>query len=165
MLTIIIEDKIEYLFTAPTFSKDFSASQLQFSAQISEDKNTQFSKGNYSIIPNPSRRYGVLNPILYFYYELYNIEGTEDLKINYSLYSKDGKLIKSYPETTLKKHTNSATLIQGLNVAKIETGVYEFKAYIENLANKSHISLSRDIEIIQMDYLTTKPALSSEDAG
>ena len=158
------EDKIEYSFTAPTFSKDFSASQLQFSAQISEDKNTQFSKGNYSIIPNPSRRYGVLNPILYFYYELYNIEGTENLKINYSLYSKDGKLIKSYPETTLKKHTNSATLIQGLNVAKIETGVYEFKAYIENLANKSHITLSRDIEIIQMDYLTTKPALSSEDA-
>ena len=155
---------VEYSLNVLSINNDFSSSQFQFASQITEDKKGQFNKGDYSIIPNPSRRYGILNPILYFYYELYNIPGSEDLKITYSLSSKEGKIIKTYPETVLKKHSHSATLIQGLNVSQMKTGVYELNADIESKTNKEKVSLARNIEIIQMDYLDSKPVLSKDES-
>ncbi|MHB8581331.1 MAG: hypothetical protein ACYDA4_15920 [Ignavibacteriaceae bacterium] len=66
--------------------KEFSVSQLEFVSDITQDNmSTQFIKNNQTVFPNPTRRYGILNPMLYFYYELYNIPDTSNgnLQITY----------------------------------------------------------------------------------
>ncbi|MEO8399951.1 MAG: GWxTD domain-containing protein, partial [Ignavibacteriaceae bacterium] len=148
---------------------NFSASQIEFASQAVKGREDHFYKSNYSVVPNPSRRYGVLNPIIYLYYELYNLpENDEKISVYYSVINNEGKTIKTFPSMEVEKSGSTLSLIHGLNAANIPSGIYNLNADIStstsSLSSKKEISLNRKFEVIQMDYASLKPALSEEEA-
>lgn len=148
-------------------SYDLLLSQIEFvnSVQTDQEKSV-FNKGSNRIIPNPSRRYGVLNPTLYFYYEIYNISQIHNgnILINYSIVDKNDKLVKKYPEITKEKNSANTALIYGVDVTKIPTGIYEIKINVKDTVSNKEAETEKYFEVVQLDYVSKNPVLSEEQA-
>jgi GWxTD domain-containing protein len=148
-------------------AQSFSSSQIEFVSRV-EDTNdkSQFEKAGRVAIPNPSRRYGVLNPILYFYYELYNLpDTTGNLSIQYTIISdKEQKVVKKLPALEVAENRKDISLLHAINVANVSSGIYKLEAVIDDSTGHSEITLARNFEVIQMDYANRKSALSEEEA-
>ena len=124
---------------------------------------SHFKKGDLKIIPNPSRRYGIINPKLYFYYEIYGIEiNNNDLIINYLISDNSQRVIKQLKDISIKKPGTSATIIHGLDISELLTGVYNLTAIISDSSQSEEIIISRSFEIIQADFFQTNPSLTDE---
>lgn len=150
--------------------REFDASQIEFVAHADpEITRTHFEKGGRTIIPNPSRRYGVLNPVLYFYYELYNLPEftAAAFMVTYSLQDKNGRVVKMYPPKRIRQPGSTASLVHGVDVSTVPSGIYELSAQIADSLHGERLRFSRQFEVIQMDYLSG-PTLTkehSEQAG
>ncbi len=148
-------------------SEEFMSSQIEFVSYAKPGGQAgPFFKNNRTVIPNPSRRYGVLNPILYLYYELYNLPliDKSGLKINYSIRALNGEVVKTYPVKKVTKTGNSTGLLHGFDVSAVPSGIYDLLVSVQDSVSEQVISLSRRFEIIQMDYLQKQPAISAEQA-
>ncbi|MGE3062629.1 MAG: GWxTD domain-containing protein [bacterium] len=66
---------------------------------ISRDSlNGKFTKNGYAIVPNPSNKFTLSNPILYIYNEVYNLEKDETYFVSYEILSeKDSLILKTDP--------------------------------------------------------------------
>lgn len=96
--------------------REFGASQIEFVAHADPAATRKhFAKGGRTIIPNPSRRYGVLNPVLYFYYELYNLPEFTGAAFmaTYSLQDKNGRALEFSILNRLERYAYDSTT-QGL---------------------------------------------------
>lgn len=157
-----------FIVSIPQFQADsLQASQIEFVSGIEKaGGNKTFLKGNSSVIPNPSRRFGILNPVLYLYYELYNAPsvGSGTLNVTYTIKSQDGKTVKTYPSMMVKKSKDPAAVINGVNVSAIPTGIYKFQVTASDSATGQEVTFGRNFEVIQMDYARQKPPISPEDA-
>lgn len=124
-----------------------------------------FYKNQRTVIPNPTRRFGILNPILYLYFELYQIpEFMEVLNIGYEMTALTGTFTKTLPAKSIKRPGTSASLLHGFDVSTIPSGIYELRLTINNQKSGKSISSARHFEIIQADYLTDHPLLSEQQA-
>lgn len=151
---------------SPMMNGKFSASQLEFAVHV-EDRETdkRFTKGRRTIVPNPSRRYGVLNPTLYFHYELYNIPGFggEELTANYAIRDQSGADIKTFPQIAMRKPGATASVVHGVDVSTVPSGIYELSAQIVDSSNGEQVVFTRQFEVVQMDYLSA-PQLTAEQS-
>ena len=144
----------------------WSSSEIEFvtSAEISEDEN-HLSKGNLKIIPNPSRRYGILIPKLLFHYEIYGIiqDGAE-LVVDYSIQDEEGNRIKTLNNVKINKPGVSASILHGIDVSNLKSGVHNLLGVISDPENNFTINISRQFEIIQAEFFQSPQVLSGEQA-
>ncbi|MGE5683017.1 MAG: GWxTD domain-containing protein [Bacillota bacterium] len=152
----------------PDLSKSiFSASQIEFVTRMDDSSGSkQFMKGKISMVPNPSRRFGILNPVLYLYYELYNIETSsgENLSATYSITSSDGKIIKRFPSIQIRSSGKSAGVFHGVNVATVPSGIYQLNAEVVDSGSGKSLSLSRGFEVLQYRPAKQQTQLTEEQA-
>jgi len=145
-----------------------NSSQLEFVSNVQKIENmSHFKKGNKNVIPNPTRRYGVLNPTLYFYYELYHIPKIDDgyLWVDYSILDTNGNRIKSYPRKKITQTGENLSILHGLNVLQVSSGIYSLSVHISNSMDEKIFQLIRQFEILQADYFQTHPIITSEQAN
>lgn len=135
-------------------TNELEMSDIEFVSSFNNTGNSQFKKGNLFIKPNSWRRYGVLNPILYFYFEIYNTQQIHDdsLYIDYSILDLDGKHYREV-STSMLNSGSSKTAFHGINVSNIPSGIYDLVVDINEDGTKQKISKSERFEIIQPDYL------------
>lgn len=146
-------------------------SQVQFASgvgesnTIPEDQLGNFNKSGRKVYPNPSRRYGILNPTLYIYYELYelnNIPG-DSITVQYSLInSNDKKVVKIHPPMNIGIKDEDLSIIHGLKVANVPSGIYYLTIKVLNKNREEIVSNSRKLEIIQKDYFNKTTSLTEE---
>ncbi len=140
-----------------SFNEDsIMVSDIEFVSEYSTAASvSHFRKGNKIIKPNPWRRYGSVNPVLYLYYELYNIPLSkgDSLLIYYQVVADDGNIIKSFPKSSLVISGNSTSVLHGMTVHNVPSGIYSLKIILRNPENKLLASVRRQFEIIQPDYL------------
>ncbi|MFA7289136.1 MAG: GWxTD domain-containing protein [Melioribacteraceae bacterium] len=141
--------------------KDFAPEVFDLS-EIQFLNGTKESESENEKILNPARRYGLLNPILYFYYELYNITVNDSIAIQYSVTDEAGNVAKEL-NSVVEVNENSKGFIQGINVSKLNSGVYTFTIKAKTSSGKE-ISVKRNFEILQLDYFAKTPILSKEDS-
>lgn len=145
---------------------NWSISQLEFISSI-EAKSDQdhFVKGNYRVIPNPSRRYGILIPELYFYYEVYGIDTSRgDLKADYVITDKNNISQKELSDIKIQKPGTSASVIHGIDVSNLSTGIYDLNVLITDSENSKTLSLKRQFEIIQADFFLNTETITEEQS-
>lgn len=150
-------------------TEEFFGSEIEFVSQVKENagENDHFRKGNLSIMPNPSRRYGVLNPVLYFYYEIYNLQennSENEVSIKYEISSSDGTSLRSLKQETKQLSGVTSGIINGINVSSVASGIYFLNIEITNKASGERLELSRRFEVIQLDYLSAEPLMTVEEA-
>lgn len=148
-------------------SNNILSSQIEFVSDArSTNEKSRFDKANKIVIPNPTRRYGVLNPTLYFYYELYNLPelDTRNLITTYSIIDREDKIIKTYPPKTIIPRGENISILHGLSVLQVPSGIYYLSANISDSAEEIEVTIIRQFEIIQTDYFQIQPLLTSEQA-
>lgn len=157
----------EIEITAPA-QQNLYLSEIQFASDIVRDAEEQniFNKGVLTVIPNPSRRYGILNPLLYFYFEIYNkkIEQTKNITVSYEIESIDGTSLRSFNEKTINITGAASGVPNGFNVSAIASGIYYLVIKVVDSAEQLTIQERRPFEVIQMDYLEKSPMLTEEQA-
>lgn len=132
-------------------------SQLQFVSEYGVGDSTHpFYKASKIVYPCPSRRYGVINQILFIYYELYGlkIELADSLYIRYFVVDHNGNIAKEYPQKRILARDSDIGISHGMRIADLESGNYRLVADIEGGTRSQRIRISRVFEVIQKDYLT-----------
>ncbi|MDO9547892.1 MAG: GWxTD domain-containing protein [Candidatus Marinimicrobia bacterium] len=112
-----------------TFDK-LALSDIQLSSQISQtETQNKFSKYfNYDIIPNASNVYGDQNPMIYAFCEVYNLKtDLQSYQVQYTITDINAKIIQQNDWLKKKKPGTSAVEIKGMNIAELNSGLYNFK--------------------------------------
>jgi GWxTD domain-containing protein len=128
-LSIEQEDNIERAATQievqPYIHGGLSISDIELAYEISKtDTESQFTKGNYNIIPNPERIYGVNRNIVYLYSELYGLHPSKKYSLIYRLTDTMGSVITKYPEKRALATYPYLREIGGINTTGLATGSY-----------------------------------------
>lgn len=99
-----------------------------------------------------SRQYGLLNPVVYVYYELYKNtnDKLDESEINYIIKNNRGEILKTFPSKKQSIVDNKIKIINALNVSSIPSGIYDLEAVV-NSNYKEILKLNRQFEVIQFD--------------
>lgn len=161
------EGKIKRSIVIPKIEREnWSISQLEFISSIEAKKDQDhFVKGNYQVNPNPSRRYGILIPKLYFYYEVYGIDTTKgELIADYVITDKNNISQKELSKIKIQKPGTSASVLHGIDVSNLSSGIYNINIMITDSENYKSLSLKRQFEIIQADFFVNTETITEEQS-
>ncbi|MBN1559602.1 GWxTD domain-containing protein [candidate division KSB1 bacterium] len=157
---------MQFDLTVPGYAEEKFGSDIEFISRFDDGQTaTPFVKGNRTIIPNPSRRYGVLNPHLYFYYELYGLPAANAaLTITYAICNAADEIVKSLPPHKIETAGESSAILHGIDVARMPSGFYRLSIQAANADASYQVALSRSFEVLQLDYFGLDWQLSEEAA-
>lgn len=114
-------------------------SDIQLALKISQTaEQNKFTKNSKLVLPNPTTIYGILDPLLYFYAEAYNLNrnGADTLySLSYDVLDSNGVRFKEYGQYTKVKPGNSSVISAGLNIASLPSGKYQLQLIITDLGN------------------------------
>ena len=138
----------EYILNASIMNigNDFSVSNIEFANNIdTKGDSSNFSlKNNIKILPNASKTFTIVNPMLYFYFEAYNLtlndDGRSSYSYNYYISDLDERRIRDYG---IKEKSGYATIaeVSGINVIALESQPYFLNIKItDNYSNKSIVT-------------------------
>ncbi|MBX2977389.1 MAG: GWxTD domain-containing protein [Ignavibacteriaceae bacterium] len=166
-LSILIEDsgsrkegQLNCKISVPAFhSEKFALSEISFINKIETGTENK-------IIANPSRRYGLLNPNLSFYYEIYSPQSnvSTNYVAKYSIEDEKGNLVKNLSDIEIAGNSPIKTVMQAIDISKLHSGVFNFRIDLTDKQNSQTISTSRKFEVIQPDYFAQTPFVTSEDS-
>ncbi len=137
---------IKFPVEALNFGKELVLSDIQCASQIKRDKSDNpFVKNGYKVLPNPSGVYGLGMPILFCYFEIYNLAPASSQEggkytILYKIIDADGNEIKSFPEQTRKKPGASSVAVNNLNVVTCVSGAYTLRVLVTDLETNATAS-------------------------
>lgn len=163
-----IYDSVSFVLKVPKFSEDeLLISDLQLANSIvqnSQDPDSPFYKNTLEVVPNPSLLFGHGLPVLFFYYEMYNVDvnvKTEYLKVSYELIHSSGNAV--YDKTKfISRRNNSVVDIGTIKVNKMMTGQYNFLITIEDSISGDIATSMKKIFIYNPDQLDTSSVILSD---
>jgi GWxTD domain-containing protein len=130
-----------------------------------QNENTIFTKSGMNVYPNVWRRYGVLNPKLIFYYEVYGIDTTykEPLFVDYSIVTQENQVMKNIKDIEIKRTANRRSVIHAMNIENLPSANYNLVITITDPILEIKTSVQRKFEIFQLDRLAAQSHISAED--
>lgn len=100
--------------------------------QIPTDEKNVFYKNTLEVVPNPSLLYGTGLPIIYYYFEAYNLtqdKSTNEYIVKVSLIDAFSNQVFNQ-EKTKKRVNNSSVEIGTINTTSLKAGTYLLRAEI-----------------------------------
>ena len=123
-------DTVREIIDVPKYLSDkLCMSDVELCSSISSDetnKQSTFYKNTYDVVPNPSGVFGVGLPIVYYYFEVYDIaQKTDDssFTVGYQVRDSFGDVHKDYSKRR-KKFGNSSVEVGTVNASNLKTGAY-----------------------------------------
>ncbi len=119
----------EYLNIKPFIDSNITLSNIQLASKITQDSpniNSIFYKNTYEVIPMPASVYGEAQPVLFHYFEIYNLEtiNHENLLIlNTLVYNSRGKLVFNKSKQ-IKTKVSSRVEVGTVVLNKLPTDTY-----------------------------------------
>jgi len=157
--------------TVPAFSKELALSHLQLSTKIEKtDRKSNFStKNNIEIIPNPSRVYGVGSPMLYFYFEIYNLmidrEGNNKYSYHYYISDSEGRRLRDFPEKIKSNNTNTVAEASGTNIITLSTDTYYLNLEVKDLLTDKNTFTRKKFSIDKPNRQVNETQIEARLAG
>lgn len=144
----------------------FYISDIQFIFKTEDvTENSIFAKAGKNVFPNVWRRYGVLNPKLTFYYEIYEIDTTIDqpLLIDYNINSNGQKPVKKISNLELPKTGKERSVIHAIDISTLPSAVYELEITVNDSYSGTSARVNKNFEVVQFDRLKASSNLSEDD--
>ncbi len=122
-------------------------------------------KSNADYLLNPSRRYGLLNPNISFYYELYGNDELINQRItpNYTINKVGNNFSKQISDSEVLLMSTSIGLTRAFDVSKLESGLYYLTIELFSSYKEKICHTSRMFEIIQADYFANIPVITDDE--
>jgi GWxTD domain-containing protein len=148
----------------PDYSSQLSISHIEIATQAKKAvKPSNFSnKNNIEIYPNPSRVFGLLYPVMYYYFEAYNLKADPSGGVNYTYHyfisDLEGNIIRDFPEKTRNRNSTTIAEANGSNVIALPSQIYFLNIeLIDHVANDTVRSRS--------NFIVKKLSKKSEPGG
>ncbi len=161
-----------------------SVSGILFASRVAKGGNGPFQKGGFDILPEPSRRFGPFQPVLYVYHETYNLSCSDSaaapdsslrgyFSVGYSVVSAGGETVKVLPADTLTVPGRHAARVAGLSVAGLVAGEYALRVSVADMATDARATEEMPFWVAErravgLPEATARggggPGLSEEDA-
>jgi GWxTD domain-containing protein len=142
-------------------SSNLELSDIQLALEVKESREqSRFVKNSRLVWPNPTTVYGSLNPLLYFYAEIYNLSpSTNDslYAVNYTVLDSSGNVFKDYGEYPKVKPGNSAAIASGLNITVLPMGKYQLQLTVNDPSRNQTAQKKKTFFIYREEELA-KPA-------
>ncbi|CUS98405.1 hypothetical protein JGI22_00361 [Candidatus Kryptobacter tengchongensis] len=135
-------DSVSFDVNVPVFGiKDklmISSLELCYSINKSTDTADVFYKNSYKVVPNPTALYGLNVPVLYYYFELYNVlSGVkgDGYQINVNVLDNNQNKVPEVKEKKFirNKLYNSVVEVGTVNVNMLPTGIYYLDVVVSEL--------------------------------
>ncbi|RJP74775.1 MAG: GWxTD domain-containing protein [Candidatus Zixiibacteriota bacterium] len=101
-------------------------SNIELATQLERsDQTNKFTKNGFLVLPNPQRLYGSAMPMLYYYMEIYNLQGTEgEFTVDRIIQDANRTEVKRLPQKQVPKVGGNVVEVDGFSVASLTTGTY-----------------------------------------
>lgn len=127
----------------PFVTNNITISDVQLASKMvqgSENTNSIFYKNTYEVIPNPNVVFGVTQPVLFFYAELYNLKSdslkSTMLKMKQVVYNSRGKVMKA-KEKSVSRNSDSRVEVGSFVLTNYPTDTYTLAiAVIDSIGNQ-----------------------------
>lgn len=164
----------EHINVKPFLLNYMSISDIQLASKMiqgSENTSSIFYKNTYEIMPIPNLVFGNLQPALFFYTELYNLQSpnikSEKLKMNEVIYNSRGKVLKEKTKV-ISKNTNTRVEVGSFILSTYPTDTYTIAiALIDSLGNvasttaKKFFVYNPNIQVVDTFQSSTTSVISS----
>ncbi|MFA6467283.1 MAG: GWxTD domain-containing protein [Bacteroidota bacterium] len=166
------KDSLTFLLNVKLFGRENVAlSDVELASSIvpmEKDSTNRFYKNSYEVKPNPTRLYGIHQPVLFYYLEAYNLKTkqSETYLTKAVVTNAVGKEVVSHEKP--KRRVNDSNVEVGMiKVHSLRTGTYTFTYSIMDSSDNSVISSSERFNVfnpsLPMDTLMN-PATMNIDA-
>jgi len=125
----------------PDFYQGLTMSHIEMATKAEKSNQpSNFSyKNNITIYPNPSRVYGLLYPVLYYYFEAYNLamnkNGQSNYTYHYYITDTEGNMVRDFPPKTRNRPNSTIAEANGTNIIALPSQIYVLNIdLIDNVA-------------------------------
>jgi len=152
-------------------SNELYGSHIELSSKISTDiTDSKFSlKNNIYILPNPSKTFSVFSPLLYFYFEAYNLKSDEQGKSNYQYkyYISDmkGKRVREYPAKEKQSELSTIAEANGINVIALKNGNYNLTVEFLDLNRNESLYIKKKFAVSKPQRKSTNEQIAAKIEG
>ncbi len=160
-----INDNIKKAFTenvyvSPFYSNGFVISDIELASRIINDNtNTQsiFYKNTLEVFPNPSILYSYLNPVLFYYSEIYGLnvgDNNNPLELTKVIINSNNQVIDQ-KKKSISREQESIVEIGFFNLIKEPTDTYTLVLSLSDSVSKKTIVSSKKFFFVNPDVVAT----------
>lgn len=137
------------------YSDNLEISDIQLASRFNKTTTkNKFSKYfGYDFIPHANLIFGEKVPEFFAFCEIYNLSYTEGVKekykVRYTVSDLNDNVIKQFPWMEKNKPGASAVEIKKINLADVESGLFNFKVEIEDIGNGKLVSKTKRFYIVK----------------
>ncbi len=136
----------------PFVGKSFGISDLQFAWEVGDSTaDGPFEKNGLNVIPNPSRGYGLLQPRLTAYYEIYDlregVEGERAFVAHYEIRGPSGSVTAPAPDT-VRCASGECVRVVSFDLSQAGSGQFVLRATLENVATGEETASERPFNVL-----------------
>ncbi|MBK7498823.1 MAG: GWxTD domain-containing protein [Ignavibacteriales bacterium] len=164
----------ENIKVVPYMHHSMSISDIQLASKMiqgSENTSSIFYKNTYEVIPIPNVVFGISQPALFFYLEVYNLQSdsikSEQVKMSQMIYNSKGKLVKEKSKY-LSRTSNTRVEVGSHILSNYPTDSYTLViALIDSVGNtgvssaKKFFVYNPDVQVTDTFEVSTTAVLSS----
>jgi GWxTD domain-containing protein len=144
-----VRDSVSFPLQLKTIPEEHIAlSDIQFAnsiRQIPQEPENYFYKNTLEVIPNPSRIFGVGHPILFYYFEVYNLLAAAEegeYTVTTAVYDAVGNQFHNRSYNKRRAHESSVE-VGTVNTSGYHSGTYTLTITLLDPENNIHANASR----------------------
>lgn len=136
----------------PFLGKQFGLSDLQFAWEVVQNVTKgSFLKNGLEVIPNPQRSYGLLQPRLTAYYEIYdhrqNVSDSTTYIVTHEIVDSGGNVLHTRPDTVAATGPEWVKVVR-FDLAKLPTGQFRMRAVVGHPATGDSAVAERTFSLL-----------------
>ena len=135
-LNLNLESEKSFDIQVAAQSKKLSLSDIQLASLITRDNSkSNFVKNGFKVLPNPQGMYSPLKPVLYYYFEIYNLSdlmGSVDstYAVNMRIENPKGEVIQQLPSKSKLRNAGSLVELGQTYLAGFSDGLYNLQVEV-----------------------------------
>lgn len=138
-------------FDVPSPNRSLHLSEIELAWEINSDTTSPFKKYGINVIPNPLANYNEDKDTLLFFYEIYNLNDSGKMVINYAVYDTTGNAVL-LSKPTVKNYKGRKTVeVAGLHIGGLKEGLYKLVVEVVDLSSGCRARMERDFSFFSKE--------------
>lgn len=166
--TANVKNISDIITVRPIVGDEIGISDIQLAhkmVQGSENTNSIFYKNTYEVIPIPNLVFGMDQPVLFYYLELYqlNISGNEssELKLDQLIIDSRNQIVRTKSKS-FSRIPESRVEVGSVVIADLPTDTYTIILTVVDSAMNTRVSSSKKFFVYNPDVIPEEPTASGD---